>query len=60
MSKTKIYYCVEAKFNERKGWQRNFQEHESLDRAKSMARHFFKMAEVRIIRIEIIETECAL
>lgn len=53
---SKVSYHVEANFMDCHGWQRNAQEHDTLDDAQQMARHFRKIAAIRIVKIEITET----
>lgn len=65
-STVKVCYRVEAKFHGRghaPGWRRNQQEHETLEQAQRtleqaqrMAQHFTKLADVRIVRVEVTET----
>ena len=55
----KVCYRVEAKFHgegHAPGWRRNQQEHETPEQAQRMAQHFTKLADVRIVRVEVIET----
>lgn len=55
----KVCYRVEAKFRgegNAPGWRRNQQEHETLEQAQRMAQHFTKLADVRIVHVEVIET----
>mgnify|MGYP001244139210 CR=1 FL=1 len=56
-STVKVCYHIEAKFrDESRGWRRNQQEHETLEQAQRMAQHFTKLADVRIVRVEVKET----
>ena len=58
-STVKMCYRVEAKFHGEGhaiGWRRNQQEHETLEQAQRMAQHFTKLADVRIVHVEVIET----
>jgi hypothetical protein len=43
-----IYFQVEANFG--KEWQRNGQKHTTFEMAASMAKHFQRMARVRIVK----------
>jgi hypothetical protein len=43
-----VYFQVEANFG--KEWQRNGQKHTTLEMAASMAKHFQRMAQVRIVK----------
>ncbi len=55
----KVCYRVEAKFHgegHAPGWRRNQQEHETLEQAQRMAKHFTKLADVRIVHVEVTET----
>lgn len=53
---SKVVYHVEANFNDCHGWRRNGQEHKTVARADLMARHFRARANVRIVKVETIET----
>ncbi len=58
-STTKVCYRVEAKFHgegHAPGWRRNQQAQRTLEQAQRMAQHFTKLADVRIVRVEVTET----
>jgi hypothetical protein len=58
-STTKVCYRVEARFHgegHAPGWRRNQVEHETLEQAQRMAQHFTKLADVRIVCVEVKET----
>lgn len=52
----KTYYSVEVKASDGKGWRRNFVEHETPEQAARMAQHFTKLADTRIVKVEVVET----
>ena len=50
-----VHFHVEVDFGNGKGWQRNGQQHQDIEKAKHMASFFTNMAKVRLVKRTVTE-----